>query len=269
MQRLEHRRHSGYGPAPWTRSRRAPAATQSVYEDLLGQLLGPLQRRRRDAQRILDELARRRAAMSRLDGSVASQSLRAQAVQIRNELARLSLVESLTRRILQPLASRDGRQPRRRSTRSPASLPPRRPGLPACVRRPMPATEQADEPRQHAERPDGPDPPTQALAVRAPAPGARDRRIRGAHRRADAAQPAVAGGAAQRGDPLLAVPQPGRPGPGQERRDLLHPGDRRIPGPRRPAAVSGHATTLGGRHHAAAAIGAQGRPVHRLATESR
>jgi hypothetical protein len=49
--------------------------------------------------------------MSRLDGSVASQSLRAQAVQIRNELARLSLVESLTRRILQPLASGDGPAP--------------------------------------------------------------------------------------------------------------------------------------------------------------
>jgi hypothetical protein len=111
MQMLEHRRHPGYGPAPWTRSRRAAAATQSVYEDLLGQLLGPLQRRRRDAQRILDELGRRRAAMSRLDGSVASQSLRAQAVQIRNELARLSLVESLTRRILQPLASGDGPAP--------------------------------------------------------------------------------------------------------------------------------------------------------------
>ena len=84
---------------------------QSVYEELLGQLLGPLQRRRREAQRSLDELARRRAVMSRLERPAASQSLRAQAVQIRNELARLSLVESLTRRILQPLASGDGPAP--------------------------------------------------------------------------------------------------------------------------------------------------------------
>jgi hypothetical protein len=46
--------------------------------------------------------------VSRLGRPAASQSLRAQAVQIRNELARLSLVESLTRRILQPLASDHG-----------------------------------------------------------------------------------------------------------------------------------------------------------------
>lgn len=49
--------------------------------------------------------------MSRLERTAASQSLRAQAVQIRNELARLSLVESLTRRILQPLVSRDAASP--------------------------------------------------------------------------------------------------------------------------------------------------------------
>ena len=46
-----------------------------------------------------------------LERTAASQSLRAQAVQIRNELARLRLVESLTRRILQPLASRDAASP--------------------------------------------------------------------------------------------------------------------------------------------------------------
>ena len=33
------------------------------------------------------------------------------------------------------------------------------------------------------------------------------------------------------------------------------------------APFSGHAAAPGGRHHAGAAVGAQGRPVHRLATE--
>jgi hypothetical protein len=87
------------------------AVPQSVYAELLDQLLGPLQRRRREAQRSLDELTRRRAVTSRLERPAASRSLRAQAVQIRNELARLGLVESLTRRILQPLASHDGPAP--------------------------------------------------------------------------------------------------------------------------------------------------------------
>jgi conjugal transfer/entry exclusion protein len=105
MQRLELA--SGHATASRLRRRAAPSTLDSVYAELLDQLLGPIQRRRREAQRILDGLAQRRAAMSSLDRTAASHSLRAQAVQIRNELARLSLIESLVRRILQPLASRD------------------------------------------------------------------------------------------------------------------------------------------------------------------
>jgi hypothetical protein len=109
MRRLEHGRHlaavGGHLPEPGPRG--SVAAGAHAYAELLDQVLPPIQRRRREAQRNLDELARRRAAMSGPERTAASDSLCAQAVQLRNELARLSLVESLTRRILQPLAWRD------------------------------------------------------------------------------------------------------------------------------------------------------------------
>jgi hypothetical protein len=112
MQRLELAPRPEHGPAPRLRTPGEGSAPHSgVYAELLEQLLAPIQRRRREAQQSLDELARRRALSPRLDGSVASQSPRAQAMQIHDQLARLSLVESLTKRILQPLASGDAPPP--------------------------------------------------------------------------------------------------------------------------------------------------------------
>jgi hypothetical protein len=113
MRRLERRRRSGYATPSRSRHRRTAAAPRSVDAELLDQLLDPLHRRRREAQRRLDELARRRGAMSTVERPAASQSLRAQAVQLRSELARLSLIESLAIGILRPHASCD--RPGRRS----------------------------------------------------------------------------------------------------------------------------------------------------------
>ena len=91
-------------------------------------------------------------------------------------------------------------------------------GLSTGARRPMPDHEQAaDEPRPDAERPDG----RSAYPGRRRPDGrhrARDRGLRGAHRRAHAAQRAGGDRAAEDGDPLLAVPDPRRSGSGQERR---------------------------------------------------
>ena len=110
MQRLEHRRHSGNPTASRSRHRRTAAAPQSVYAELLDQLL----------VRCSDDAARRSesstswpAVVRRCPGSTdpSRASPSAQAAQIRNELARLSLVESVARRSLQPLTLRDAASP--------------------------------------------------------------------------------------------------------------------------------------------------------------
>jgi hypothetical protein len=63
-----------------------------------------IERRRREAQRRLEQLARRRIANRRADRG-AGADLRAEAIAIRSELARLELVASLTTKLLQPLAA--------------------------------------------------------------------------------------------------------------------------------------------------------------------
>jgi CHAD domain-containing protein len=59
------------------------------------QLLEAIERRQRHAQRRLEQLARRRAAMSRTEPWVANETVRGEAVAIRNELARLRAVAKL------------------------------------------------------------------------------------------------------------------------------------------------------------------------------
>jgi hypothetical protein len=75
--------------------------------ELLDELIPAIERRRRDAQGRLEELARRRASMSPIERVVAHEALRTEALAIRNELARLNLVASLTTKLLRPLASRN------------------------------------------------------------------------------------------------------------------------------------------------------------------
>jgi hypothetical protein len=83
-----------------------PSQCEGAYAELLGELIPAIERRRREAQGRLDALDRRRASMSRIERAAANEALCTEAVGIRNELARLKLVVSLTTKLLEPLASR-------------------------------------------------------------------------------------------------------------------------------------------------------------------
>lgn len=95
------------------------SAAERPYARLIDQLLEAIERRHRDAQRRLEQLARQRAAMPQDGWSVANETVRAEAVAIRNELARLKLVASLTTKILEPLASKNESSGRRSPRRTP------------------------------------------------------------------------------------------------------------------------------------------------------
>lgn len=69
-------------------------------DELLAELLPPIERRRDEVQRKLDELAYRRTAMPPRERAAA----REVAVVLRDELARLDLLAAVTTRLLQPAA---------------------------------------------------------------------------------------------------------------------------------------------------------------------
>lgn len=68
--------------------------------ELFDALLDHIEARRRTARSRLDDVARRRAALSPPDRQLARESLRSQASEMRAELARLRLADSLARALL-------------------------------------------------------------------------------------------------------------------------------------------------------------------------
>ena len=74
--------------------------------ELLDQFLAYLDRRREEAQRRFDDLARQRASMSASERASARDALRARAAELRSELRRSSMVASLTRGLLRTPLSR-------------------------------------------------------------------------------------------------------------------------------------------------------------------
>ena len=70
--------------------------------ELVEGFLSYLDHRRHEAQRRLDELARRRAAMSVGERITARESLRRQAATLRHDMWRYTVARSLTRGLLHP-----------------------------------------------------------------------------------------------------------------------------------------------------------------------
>jgi hypothetical protein len=86
----------------------------------LEQLLRYIEQRRREARHRLEDLTRRRAAVPRSDRAWAHETLRAEAAEAGNELARLNLLASLTATLLRDPASRAWPINRASSRRRPA-----------------------------------------------------------------------------------------------------------------------------------------------------
>jgi hypothetical protein len=80
-----------------------PFSPRTTYAELLDQVVPAIEQCRREAQRRLEDLARRRVAMTPVQRAAENDALRAEAVAIRNELARLDLVSSLATKLLAPL----------------------------------------------------------------------------------------------------------------------------------------------------------------------
>lgn len=74
--------------------------------DLFEELLAQIEARRRMARSQLDELVRRRAALTPQERLLARERLRSQAAEIRSELARLRIADSLARALLRHSAER-------------------------------------------------------------------------------------------------------------------------------------------------------------------
>jgi hypothetical protein len=75
------------------------------HADLLRELLFPIDRRRNELQRQLDELAARRALMAPPERTATREA----AVDLRDKLARLDLVAAVATRLLEAPAARRGR----------------------------------------------------------------------------------------------------------------------------------------------------------------
>jgi hypothetical protein len=103
MRKRELRRGPSAAADPRGRRRLRPASPRTTSPELLDQLVPAIERCRREAQRRLEELARRRVAMTPVERTAENGALRAEAVAIRNELARLDLVSSMATKLLQPL----------------------------------------------------------------------------------------------------------------------------------------------------------------------
>jgi hypothetical protein len=103
MRRREPRHDPSDAADPGERRRLRPSSPRVTYAELLDQLVPAIERCRCEAQRRLEELARRRVAMTPVERAAENDALRAEAVTIRNELARLELVSSLATKLLQPL----------------------------------------------------------------------------------------------------------------------------------------------------------------------
>jgi hypothetical protein len=74
------------------------------HTELLRELLLPIDHRRDELQRQLDELAQRRAVMPLRERTAAREA----AVELRGELARVELVAAVATRLLEPPARRGG-----------------------------------------------------------------------------------------------------------------------------------------------------------------
>jgi hypothetical protein len=103
MRKREPRHDPSDAADPRERRRSRPSSLGTTYAELLDALVPAIERCRREAQRRLEELARRRVAMTPVGRPAENDALRAEAVAIRNELARLDLVSSLATKLLQPL----------------------------------------------------------------------------------------------------------------------------------------------------------------------
>jgi hypothetical protein len=103
MRRREPRHDPSDAADLGERRRLRPSSPRTTYTEPLDQLVPAIERCRREAQRRLDELARRRVAMTPVERAAENDTLRTEAVAIRNELARVDLVCSLATRLLRPL----------------------------------------------------------------------------------------------------------------------------------------------------------------------
>jgi hypothetical protein len=103
MRTRESRHDPSDAAEPRERRRSGPSSPRTTHAELLDQLVPAIERCRREAQRRLEELARRRVAVTPVERAAENDALRAEAVAIRNELARLDLVSSLARKLLQPV----------------------------------------------------------------------------------------------------------------------------------------------------------------------
>lgn len=103
MRKREPRHDPSDAADPRGTRRSRPSSLGTTYEELLDQLVPAIERYRREAHRRLEELARRRVAITPVERAAENDALRAEAVAIRNELARLDLVSSLATKLLQPL----------------------------------------------------------------------------------------------------------------------------------------------------------------------
>jgi hypothetical protein len=103
MRRREPRHDPSDAADPRERRRSRPSSPGTTYAELLDQLVPAIERCRREAQRRLEESARRRVAMTPVERAAENDALRAEAVAIGNELAQLELVSSLATKLLQPV----------------------------------------------------------------------------------------------------------------------------------------------------------------------
>jgi hypothetical protein len=106
MRRREPRHDPPDAGDPRERRRSRPSSLGTTYAELLDQLVPAIERCRREAHRRLEELAGRRVVMTPVEHAAENDALRADAVAIRNELARLDLVSSLATTLLQPFPAR-------------------------------------------------------------------------------------------------------------------------------------------------------------------
>jgi hypothetical protein len=86
----------------------------------LDQLLRHIEHRRREARHRLEDLTRRRASVPRSDRAWAHETLRTEANEAGNELARLNVLASLTAALLRDQSARERPLPGPRVRRRPA-----------------------------------------------------------------------------------------------------------------------------------------------------
>jgi hypothetical protein len=101
MGKREPRHDPSDAADPRERRRSRPSSLGTTYAELPDQLAAAIERCRSEARRRLEELARRRVALTPVERAAENDALRAEALAIRNELARLEVVSSLATKLLQ------------------------------------------------------------------------------------------------------------------------------------------------------------------------